>query len=87
MGIVAFAAALQRGSAATALACQQSVATVVPPAIGLLVLGDQARAGFGPVTAVGFVITVGSVIALTLAGTHATSPWPQPVESAHGTRR
>ena len=85
MGVVAFAAALQRGSAATALACQQSVATVVPSAIGLLVLGDQARSGFGPVTIVGFVVTVGTVIALTLAGTRA--PAPLPVESAHGTRR
>lgn len=75
MGVVTFAAALQRGSASTALACQQGMATVVPSALGLLVLGDSARDGFAPVTVIGFAITVGAVLGLTVArvaSTHGT---------------
>ncbi|MEO5722944.1 MAG: hypothetical protein ABIQ39_15395 [Ilumatobacteraceae bacterium] len=66
IGIITFAGALQRGAASVALACQQAVTTVVPSAIGLVVLGDKARKGFAPLTYAGFVITVVAVITLTL---------------------
>jgi hypothetical protein len=66
IGIVAFAASLQRGAVAIALACQQAVLTVVPSMIGLLVLGDKARHGFAALTYFGFAVTVSAVVALTL---------------------
>lgn len=67
IGILCFAAALQRGAASAALACQQAVVTVVPSAIGLVVLGDRARSGFVPLTVAGFVVTVTSLLVLTLS--------------------
>jgi hypothetical protein len=70
VGVVAFAAALQRGAASAALACQQAVVTVVPSGIGLVVLGDRARAGFTPLTIVAFAITVSTLVVLTLSSTH-----------------
>jgi hypothetical protein len=73
IGIVAFAASLQRGAVATALACQQAALTVIPSVIGLLVLGDRARHGFAAVTYAGFAITVFAVLALTV-DTSATIP-------------
>ena len=66
-GLVAtycYAAALQRGSATVVAAVAFSVETVVPAAVGLAVLGDSARPGFGPVAGAGFVVTVGAAIAL-----------------------
>ena len=54
IGIVAFAASLQRGAVAIALACQQAAITVIPSVIGLIVLGDKARHGFAVVTYAGF---------------------------------
>jgi hypothetical protein len=70
VGIVSFAAAMQRGAASVALACQQAVVTVVPSAIGLIVLGDRARSGFLPLTLFGFAVTVTSLVVLTLSSTH-----------------
>jgi hypothetical protein len=67
IGIVAFAGSLQRGSASIALACQQAVLTVVPSAIGLVVLGDRSRRGFIPITIVGFVVSVAAILMLTLS--------------------
>jgi hypothetical protein len=70
VGVVAFAGALQRGAASAALACQQAVVTVVPSAIGLVVLGDRARRGWLPLTIVAFVVTVTTLVVLTLSSTH-----------------
>lgn len=83
IGIAAFAAALQRGSASVALACQQAVATLAPSLIGLAVLGDRSRHGFAVLTYTCFAITVVTAIALTLvhpAIVEATelSPLPAP---------
>lgn len=65
LGISFFAAALQRGSVAVAAACQHATMTVVPAAVGLIFLGDEARAGLAPLAAAGFLLTVGSVLGLT----------------------
>jgi hypothetical protein len=70
IGMVAFAGALQRGSASLALACQQGVVTIVPSVVGLLVLGDKARDELIGLTIAGCVVTVGSLIALTLRTAH-----------------
>jgi len=46
------------------------VVTVVPSAIGLVVLGDRARSGFVALTIVGFAVTVTTLVVLTLSSTH-----------------
>ena len=66
IGVITFAGSLQRGPASVALACQQAVLTVVPSAIGLVVLGDRAKNGYVPLTVAGFVVTVISILLLTL---------------------
>jgi hypothetical protein len=65
IGIGSFAGALQRGSVAIVAACQHASMTVVPSAVGLLCLGDSARDGFEPLAIAGFVLTLGTVVALT----------------------
>lgn len=67
IGVVTFAAALQRGAASVALAGQQGVVTVVPSAIGLMVLGDSTRPGFFPLTIVAFVVTISTLVVLTVS--------------------
>jgi drug/metabolite transporter (DMT)-like permease len=66
LGVSTFAAALQRGSVTVAAATQHAAMTVVPSAIGLLFLGDHARAGLAVVAWIGFIVTVGSVLLLTM---------------------
>ncbi|WP_261574452.1 hypothetical protein [Frankia gtarii] len=58
VGMVAFAAALQRGSVTIAMAGQATAETVVPAIIGLTLLGDHARSGSGGIATTGFVLTV-----------------------------
>jgi len=64
LGVLLFAGALQRGSVTTAAAITFAVQTVVPALIGLALLGDSARAGFGPVAVAGFVLALGGALAL-----------------------
>ena len=78
IGIVAFAASLQRGAVAIALACQQAAITVIPSVIGLIVLGDKARHGFAVVTYAGFGITVVIVLALTFDTSAVVPPLVAP---------
>lgn len=78
IGIVAFAASLQRGAVSIALACQQAALTVVPSVIGLLLLGDKARHGFAVVTYACFVITVCAVVALTFEAATVVTPLAAP---------
>ncbi len=64
VGTYCYAAALQRASATVVAAVAFVVETVVPAVIGLALLGDRARAGFGIVAAAGFAITVGAAVVL-----------------------
>jgi hypothetical protein len=64
VAIYCYAAALQRGRVTVVAAITFGVETVVPALIGLALLGDRARPGFGPVAASGFVVTVGAALAL-----------------------
>lgn len=64
LGMALFAFALQRGTATTVAAISFATETVLPAAIGLLLLGDSPRAGYGVVAAAGFVATVAAAIAL-----------------------
>lgn len=61
---VAFAMALQQGSATTVSAVMFTTNTVVPSGIGLLLLGDTFRDGFVGAGLLGFVLAVGGVISL-----------------------
>lgn len=61
---VCFGMALAKGPVTVATALALGVETIVPGAIGLAVLGDRVRPGFGPVAATGFVLAVGSCLAL-----------------------
>jgi FtsH-binding integral membrane protein len=64
LGMMFFAAALQRGSVTTATAITFAIETTVPAAIGLLLLGDRARAGFALVAVAGFAVALGGCLAL-----------------------
>jgi len=64
VSILAFGAALQRGSVTVASALTFAVETVVPSAIGLGLLGDRPRPGLAPVAAAGFVLTLGGAVLL-----------------------
>lgn len=57
--------AMQRGSTNAAVAAMDAAGAVPAAAIGLLLLGDQIRPGLAWLTALGFVVTLGAVIALT----------------------
>jgi drug/metabolite transporter (DMT)-like permease len=74
IAIVAYAAALQRGSVTTVAAMTFAVETVVPAAIGLVWLGDRVRPGAGPIALLGFLLTLGGSIALAR---HAAEEVPE----------
>lgn len=66
MGLVFFAAALQRGAAMVATACLFTAETVVPSIIGMAVLGDEARSGMVLIAVGSFVLTVVAAVGLAL---------------------
>lgn len=68
-GMVFFAASLQRTPVTLATAALFGVETLAASAVGLAVLGDATRQGFQVPTAIGFVITLGSALALALSDT------------------
>ncbi len=72
-GLWLFAVALQRGSVTAATATLTLGETVLPAAFGLLVLGESARRGSGPVAVVGFLAAVGGAVTLSRFG-DATEP-------------
>lgn len=65
VGFLLHAVALQRGSVATATVGVVLGETILPVAIGIVLLGDTTRSGFVPVAVVGFLLAV--VGALTLS--------------------
>ncbi|MBB2987774.1 hypothetical protein [Terracoccus luteus] len=66
LATVAYALALERGSATTVAAVTFAVETVVPSAVGLVWLGDAVRPGGGWVAVVtlGFAATLGGAVGL-----------------------
>ena len=82
VALVCYGLALDRGSVTTTAAVTFAVETVVPSAIGLVLLHDQVRAGYPVVAAVGFVATLGGCIAL--AQRSEPPPEPDEVESGPG---
>ncbi|MCL6537808.1 MAG: hypothetical protein K6T28_04400 [Acidothermus sp.] len=73
-GMLLFAASLERTSVTLANAIVFAVETSTASAVGLALLGDQTRAGFLVPTALGFVVTVGSAVALALDRTAMPAP-------------
>ena len=66
LGVIAFAAALQRGSVTVVAAVVAGTETVIPSVVGFAALGDATRGGFGPaVTAAGFALALAGVFMLT----------------------
>jgi hypothetical protein len=57
--------AMQRGSTTAAVAAMDAAAAVPAAIIGLLFLGDQIMQGLAWLAAIGFIVTIGSVIGLT----------------------
>lgn len=64
-GQLLLALAMQRGSATAAVAAMDAAFAVPAAAVGLLLLGDQIRPGLVWLAAAGFLITLGTVLALT----------------------
>jgi drug/metabolite transporter (DMT)-like permease len=64
VALVCYGLALDRGTVTTTAAVTFAVETVVPSAIGLLLLHDRVRAGYPVVAALGFAATLGGCIAL-----------------------
>ena len=66
-GMVFFAAALQRTAVTTATAALFGLETLAASAVGLIVLGDSTRPGFGVPAVTGFVVTLACAVILALS--------------------
>ena len=83
VGTLLFAVAVQIGDVTRISAITFTTETVLPATIGLLFLGDEVQAGFGPVAAVGFVLAVAGAITLS----RFAEPGSAPATSAPRVRR
>lgn len=63
-----YAAALQRGGVVAATAMMLIGETVPPALIGVFLLGDHTRPGWGPVAIAGFVVALAGALALARFG-------------------
>jgi drug/metabolite transporter (DMT)-like permease len=66
LGILLFSIALQKGSVTTTNALLFSAQTVVPTVIGLVLLGDRARAGRWPLMVLGCSAAIAGAVGLAL---------------------
>ncbi|WP_415645096.1 hypothetical protein [Stackebrandtia soli] len=64
-GQLLLALAMQRGSTTAAVAAMDAAFAAPAAAVGLLLLGDQIRPGLEWLAALGFIVTLGTVLALT----------------------
>lgn len=67
-GYLAYALALQRGSVTAATAASSVSETFGPGLVGVVWLGDHARAGLGWLAVAGFLVAVGGIFALSRFG-------------------
>lgn len=81
--------AMQRGSTNAAVAAMDAAGAVPAAVVGLLLLGDKIRPGMAWIAALGFLLTLGSVIALTRYAEpqkreepQGPEPEPEPVPAA-----
>ncbi len=68
IALLAYPTALQRGSVTLATAPLVIAETVVPALVGISLLGDAPRPGWGPVAVAGFVLSVGGAVGLARHG-------------------
>lgn len=68
LSLVLWMNALAAGSVTTATAALVVSETLLPAAVGVFVLGDEARTGFVPLAVAGFVLAVGGALALARFG-------------------
>ncbi|MBC2934561.1 hypothetical protein [Nocardioides sp. zg-1228] len=68
VAMLTYSIALQRGSVTRATAPLVVGETVGPALVGLFLLGDQTRAGWGPVAAAGFLLSVCGAVSLARHG-------------------
>nr|WP_221375071.1 hypothetical protein [Actinoplanes polyasparticus] len=68
VALLSYSLALQRGSVTGATAPLVVLETVAPAAVGLLLLGDRPRPGWGWAAAAGFVIAVVGAVSLSRHG-------------------
>jgi hypothetical protein len=76
LGILLYGAALQRGPVTAVMASTTVVETVLPALAGLA-LADGARAGLGPVAAVGFMLTIGATLVLVRSSRNVPAECPE----------
>jgi drug/metabolite transporter (DMT)-like permease len=74
VALLTYSTALQRGTVTQATAPLVVGETVVPAIVGVVMLGDQPRAGWEWVAVVGFVLAVGGALALAGHGEVADVP-------------
>lgn len=75
VGVVAYTRALTRGEVATVTGVLVVTEAVVPGLVGMVLLGDTVRPGWGPACAAGLLLAVGGVVVLTRS--LARDPAPQ----------
>lgn len=76
LGILFFAQALQRAAVTMVAAVTFGVETLLPAGVGLAVLGDRVRPGFGAVAVVAFALTLGCAMALARFAEPEHAPAP-----------
>lgn len=65
LAVIVYGFALDKLPTTTAASLCFTVETIIPSAIGLLLLGDAIRDGLWPVALIGFVLTLGACITLS----------------------
>ncbi len=92
-GVLAFllySVSLQRGSVTVATAPMIAAQTIVPSIIGLALLGDTIRSGFGPAATLGFVLAGAAAAVLVHSegvrgyAVHSTAPETEPASDQFG---
>ena len=79
-GFLFFTTALQRGSVNATSAALVVGETAVPAIIGLTLLGDSARPGYGVVGVFGFLLAVGGAVALSRFAEIPADDGPAPAD-------
>lgn len=83
VALLTYSIALQRGSVTLATAPLVVLETVGPAAIGLLLLGDAPRPGWGWVATVGFILAVAGAVSLARHGEVTVDERPVGVRSTN----
>lgn len=68
LAFLCLATAMQRGSVTMVTAVMVVGETVLPAVIGVALLGDRTRPGYGPVAVIGFLAAVGAALMLARFG-------------------